>query len=458
MKYLIFLLISFVSYSQVIPGAVGWGADWVFPSNYEVYIVTNLANSGVGSFRDACESTIPVAFDSRIIVFNGLSGTIALNLGDISPSNTKPIYIAGQTSQNGILLTSSSYNGALMRVNANVTGFIMRGLTFAVGEGGMTSVCCRDNFDIGNGTNYYISENTFVWSVDESLGLGDATHVTFANNLISESLSLSVHAEGEHSKSTIITNNADKISFFQNLFKDNVDRNPLIGGGSPGPPLDEFELSRNVIYNWDNFGLVVAQGPKSVNIIDNISISGAATSPDRYAFAFDETDATVFALGNRDDTYRTLESDAEFDAVGCQSCSGGVYMRTPLPIGQRRLTPFAYPMANLPDYTKQQVLDTVYTFAGDVNDAGGITSRNKSDFLTRKGGIIDDPVDVGGYPTITAGTIITDTDGDGIPDSQEAIWGNDTFGYVNSIIGSVSPPITLNSLIRKKNSTFTGVN
>ena len=63
------------NYAPAFPGAVGYGrnADGARGSNNrEIYVVTNLNNSGAGSLRDA------VSQANRIIVFN-VSGVIDLN-------------------------------------------------------------------------------------------------------------------------------------------------------------------------------------------------------------------------------------------------------------------------------------------------------------------------------------------------------------------------------------------
>jgi len=102
---------------KVFPGAVGFGSQWVFTNNYEVKIVTNLKDSGPGSLREAITSS--TSHNGKIIVFNGLSGVISLNSTIDTPSGTE-IYIAGQTSENGIALIGGDWNGALLRLHDQV--------------------------------------------------------------------------------------------------------------------------------------------------------------------------------------------------------------------------------------------------------------------------------------------------------------------------------------------------
>lgn len=440
-------------YAPVFEGAVGFGANWMWSNTYEVYVVTNLNDSGPGSFREGVESIITA--DGRIIVFNGLSGAIIPN-SQITFNQTKQLYIAGQTSENGILVRGDSgyFSGALFRIS-NANGFIIRGMTFAIGGHGST--CCGDNFNIGGGTNIVIDRVTAVWSVDESVGGVNATNVTWQNSLLAESLSNSFHTEGEHSKAMLISNNSDKWSYYRNAFALNVDRNPLWGGDSPGPPLDEIEYVQNVIYGWDNFGFVGENtNPLSPSVINNVAISLPYTSSTRYAFAFnaESTGTNVYGRDNYDDNHRTNPADPDIQAIGCTRC--GLYMSDEIPSARfSNTTPHGYPLDSEPELTRAQVIDTVSTYAGDFNDTGSITSRIRAYIAAETGGaIIDDESDVGGYPSITAGTIITDTDSDGIPDSEEATWGNDTFGYVNSLISGASPTSNPSSSKSIKSSTL----
>ncbi len=71
-----------------------------------------------------------------------------------------------------------------------------------------------------------------------------ASHnITFSNNIIAESLAVATHAKGEHSKGSLIHDNATNILIVGNLYAHNMERNPLFKGGVHGVVVN------NLIYN-----------------------------------------------------------------------------------------------------------------------------------------------------------------------------------------------------------------
>jgi hypothetical protein len=70
-----------------------------------------------------------------------------------------------------------------------------------------------------------------------------------------------------------------------------------------------------------------------------------------------------------------------------------------------------------------------------------------------KGGLIDTPSDVGGYPTLNGGTLPTDTDRDAMPDEWELAHGLDPNSSADSKLNTLDENFTnlevyLNSLVQ----------
>jgi hypothetical protein len=87
------LLVSLAAFSQAVtalvafPGAEGFGANAIGGRNGQVYVVTNLNDSGTGSLRDAVSAT------DRIVVF-AVGGVIKISDRIVV---SKRVTILGQT-------------------------------------------------------------------------------------------------------------------------------------------------------------------------------------------------------------------------------------------------------------------------------------------------------------------------------------------------------------------------
>jgi pectate lyase len=434
---LIFILFTFHISAQVFPGAKGFGADWVFTNDYTVLIVDSLTDDGQGyTLRDALDETIGTT--GRIIVFNGLSGIITLNGTAVNiPSNT---YIAGQTSDNGIWLrqASTAENNLMNTTGDNV---IVRGITFAIGateSGAGDGNLKGDNFNIfANASNVILDRCTFLWSTDENFSITaeggtQIVDVTVQNCLIAESLNYATHAytqvygnygwtEARPHSMGMLVNNVDRLSYYGNVFAHNNQRNPLVQ-----TLLSNGEFVNNIIYNRGAFGFVVEAAIGSqINYINNYVKDGPNTSIDRYGLALD--DGTYY-VENNINTQRPLESDPEWNAFAAHDNNS----KDPANVAWQTGTPHNYPLKDEPYIHHLALVDSLENNAGTFVRHSHET-RILGHISGGTGGFIDDPADVGGYPTIASGTIIADADNDGIPDSEEATWVDDTFGYVNAL-------------------------
>lgn len=234
----------------------GWAAYTRGGKGGEIIRVTNLNASGTGSLAAALAVDKP-----RTVVFE-VGGVI--NMGGKSLSLNKPyITIAGQTAPNpGITIT----NGAFY---VNTHDVILQHLRFRTGASGHTTGWEPDALSTNGSYNTIIDHCSASWSVDENCSASGprfegntpeewrqhTSHtLTMSNNIIAEGLSNSTHSKGEHSKGTLIHDNATEIAVIKNLYASNKDRNPLFKGGARGA------IVNNYIYNPGSnaisFGLV----------------------------------------------------------------------------------------------------------------------------------------------------------------------------------------------------------
>ena len=219
------------------PGAEGGGAFSFGGRGGKVYVVTSLADSGPGTFREACEQG-----GARIVVFN-VAGIIRLK----SPISIRAPYItiAGQTAPgDGVCIAGES-------VLIDTHDVVIRFMRFRRGE---TNVTRRDDALGGNGVgNIIIDHVSASWGLDENMSMYrhvydrgtskqeklPTVNVTIQNSIFSEALDTYNHAFG----STIGGLNS---TFMRNLWANNISRNPSIG------MYGDFNFVNNVIFNWWN--------------------------------------------------------------------------------------------------------------------------------------------------------------------------------------------------------------
>src|SRR5690606_1357130 len=137
------------------PGAEGGGAYSFGGRGGKVYVVTSLADSGPGTFREACEQG-----GARIIVFN-VAGIIHLK----TPINIRAPYvtIAGQTAPgDGVCIAGES-------VLIDTHDVIIRYMRFRRGS---TDVMRRDDAIGGNGVGNIILDHVSAsWGLDENMSM-----------------------------------------------------------------------------------------------------------------------------------------------------------------------------------------------------------------------------------------------------------------------------------------------
>ena len=250
-----------------VPGAEGGGMYTQGGRGGKVLVVTNLNDSGPGSFRWACEQG-----GARIIVFN-VSGIIKLETPIIL--RAPYVTIAGQTAPgDGVCIAGQSFQ-------VNTHDVIVRHMRF---RRGATNVWYREDSFGGNPVgNIMIDHCSCEWGLDENISfyrhmfdMGDGkparkeptVNVTIQNTISAKGLDTYNHAFG----STI---GGENTTFMRNLWADNTGRNPSIGWGGV------FNFVNNVIYNWVHRTADGGEFSTMSNFINNYYKPGPLTPKDQ---------------------------------------------------------------------------------------------------------------------------------------------------------------------------------
>ena len=210
------------------PGAEGGGKFATGGRYGEVYYVTNLKDSGAGSFRDA------VSRPNRIVLFK-VGGTIELK-SDVSINSN--ITIAGQTAPGGAGITLKNY-----KIGLGGDNIIMRFISSRPGERGK-----NEDYDAlggSKGANSIVDHCSFGWANDEQWGLySNNVNYTTQWSIVGPSNSFSYHKKGVHGFGVML--GKGNCSWHHNMIVDNVSRN--FRGKVAGTYTADFV--NNVIYNW----------------------------------------------------------------------------------------------------------------------------------------------------------------------------------------------------------------
>ena len=399
-----FLVVAATTAQQpAFPGAEGFGAFTPGGRSGTVYHVTNLGNSGSGSFRDA------VSVANRTIVFD-VSGTIFLS-SDLS-INRNNLTIAGQTAPgDGITL-----KGRLTTVR-NTHDVIVRYIHCRAGDTNCPSFQ-GDAFDVDTAQNVIADHVSASWSIDEALSVTTSTNITIQWCMITEPLLSSCHVKGAHGYGSLLRYGKGGLSFHHNLYAHSFSRNPRLGDSI------HLDFVNNVLYNWeDQSGYNeddTADNPSGytnfLNYVNNYLVAGPdGTSSAKISRAFQaNVPNPAFCQIYQSSNLIDSNKNGVLDGVDLDwTAFRGVYTTN--------FTRFAFPQVSTDDATTACVRVLSSVGASVVRDTLDTTIVN--DVINGTGAIINSQNQVGGWPILNSLPAPTDTDGDGMPDYWETALG-----------------------------------
>lgn len=364
-----------------------------------IITVTTLDKEGPGSFTEALAAKGP-----RIIVFE-VGGAIDLARSTINIDEPF-VTIAGQTAPSpGITLL----RGGIDVRTHDVKISHLRVLTGAAGQA-KRSGWEADALSTVSARNVLIENNTFMWAIDENMSAsgprftgtsveewrkGTSHNIVFRLNLAAEGLADSSHPKGEHSKGSLIHDNATQIVFDRNVWAHSVERMPLVKGGA------QVLMVNNLLYN-----------PKHRAVHYNLM--------DLEWTGYDHVTGEITAVGNvlrgGNDTdeglpFLMLGGDGDLAFYGADNLAVDRHGK-PLPMfgryGETRaeLVESGKPLASLEGYDIMPARDVETTLLRQVGarpwDRGDEEIRVLFFIAEGRGEILDSEDEVGGYPVIDA--------------------------------------------------------
>ncbi len=414
--YFLFLLTpAFALAIPAFPGAEGAGSESVGGRSGRVIEVTNLDDSGAGSFRVCVTASGP-----RTCVFR-VGGTITLQSDIII---TEPyLTIAGQTAPGGGI----QFRGHGILIQAPAHDIIVRYIRHRRGWEDMNGLTDK-GFGIFGGSNYVynviVDHSSFGWQQDDNDAWGKVRNITFQWNIYAEANNPEAF-NGMSGKGLLVGtppgegSDMGTISIHHNYLASNFMRNPSIGGDGP------TEVVNNVIYNWKAFGTQISNTGTGVraNLVGNFYKPGPDTSTSRYEVLINATSTKIkeqlpqmMYLRDNFGPHRASSAQAEWDIVGYCGEGGPTYCTIPASDSFQRESPWPLPGDPITVSPAQANVENVLNKVGaslPVRDA--VDARLVAEYRNGTGSVGGDNK----WPALATGTPPTDTDHDGMPDEWE---------------------------------------
>ena len=364
------------------PSAVGFGALATGGRGGTVYHVTNLNDSGPGSFRDA------VAHTNRVVVFD-VGGTIQLNSAVSVASN---LTIAGQTAPgDGIAIIGREVSFS------NSHNDIVRYVRFR--QGSLDPDRGKSSLAISNGSNMIFDHVSIEFGQWDNIDVNGSTNITFQNSIIADPIGQRFNAHQD----------SGNITWYNDVWSSAHNRNPLAKGNT--------QFVNNVVYNFQaGYTAGNTSGHFSHDLVDNYFITGPSTSNAGDVY-YQMANQSVYAAGNYEDSNR----DGRLNGSPLGYPGGTTHLSAPWS----------------PDTLLLPATTADDAYANDIATAGDSLPRDAVDVqviddvtsLGRRGRLWTSQTETGlpnnGYGVLNGGPGIVDSDGDGMPDDWETYYGLD---------------------------------
>ena len=373
------------------PGAEGFGrfatGARTTLASASVYHVTNLNDTGTGSFRDA------VSQPNRFVIFD-VGGILKPASVLTFASN---ITIAGQTAPGGFAVfgNRSAFHGA----NNLVSRHWAQRLGNSQGR--------EDSGSIVRGTNMMFDHMSITWGVDGTFDINPDTgavidNLTIQNSIVGQGLDAVGHSTG----GLMTLGEGHRFSIIKSLFAANVTRNPKVRG--------ENEFINNVVYGYETAGYIMGDtsATSHANAIGNYFIEGPVdgSSP----FASGTSSFHIYGADNWVDSNKNgvLDGSITNSYPGADVLTAPNAFPTTASMTAQQAV--AYVLKNVgPSITRDTVDRYIVDGVASYGTAGGVILRDTTTYP----GYGTDPI------YLRPRARLTDTDADGIPDNWETAHG-----------------------------------
>jgi hypothetical protein len=369
------------------PCAEGFGRMTSGGRRGAVVHVTNLNDSGAGSFRDA------VGQPNRTVVFD-VGGVINIATRVVVGKN---IYVAGQTAPGGGI----TIYGNGIAFNGDSGNDIIRYIRVRMGKNGDSG---KDSVAVSEGQDYMFDHVSISWGRDGTLDVNGSgiDNLTFQECIIAQGINDTNHSTGGLMQS-------GKWSMIRSLYIDNKTRNPKARG--------THEFINGVLYNWAEHGYIMGDtsGVSECNLVGNYFIYGPSSNSDSHI-----TDTTPTFSVYADDNWVDSNKNGKLDGS----------LLTDYKTATVVSKAFDYPAGTTGKLPAPDAVEHVIAHVGAslVRDAVDAMLIEQVLSYGSQGQIIvteDDNGIAGNVGTVASGTPPVDSDRDGMPDDWESTRGLD---------------------------------